>query len=55
MIYKFYIKSSVIQSYEFTIKFDFTMDLNGFEWIFWIFMLKYKYSNPRENLRICKY
>ena len=30
MIHKFYIKSNVIQSYEFTNKFDFIIDLNGF-------------------------
>ena len=34
MIHKFYIKSNVIQSYGFTNKFDFIMDLNGFVWIF---------------------
>ena len=30
MIHKFYIKSSVIQSYGFTNIFDFIIDLNGF-------------------------
>ena len=34
MIHKFYIKSSVIQSYGFTNIFDFIMDLNEFVWIF---------------------
>ena len=36
MIHKFYIKSSVIQSYGFTNKFDFIMDLNKFVWIFFV-------------------
>ena len=30
MIHKFYIKSNIIQSYGFTNKFDFIIDLNGF-------------------------
>ena len=34
MVHKFYIKSIVIQSYEFTNKFDVIMDLNGFVCLF---------------------
>ena len=34
IIHKFYIKSSVIQSYGFTNIFDFIIDLNRFVWIF---------------------
>ena len=50
MIHKFYIKSSIFQSYKF-IRF-----YNGFGWICLNFYLKkYKDSNPRENLWICKY
>ena len=40
MIHKFYIKSSVIQSYGFTNKFDFIMDLNEFVWIFFVKNIK---------------
>ena len=46
IIHKLYIKSSVIQSYEFTNIFDFIMDLNGF---FWIFLLKIQRLKSDEN------
>ena len=36
MIHKLYIKSNIIQSYRFTNKFDFIMNLNEFFWIFFV-------------------
>ena len=50
MIHKFYIKLSVIQSYEFTNKFDFIMDLNGFFWIFLLKIQRLKSENKPPDL-----
>ena len=50
VIHKFYIKSSVIQSYGFTNKFDFIMDLNGFVWIFLLKIQRLKSEGKPPDL-----
>ena len=50
MIHKFYIKSSVIQFYGFTNKFDFIMDLNGFVWIFLLKIQRFKSGKKSPDL-----
>ena len=50
IIHKFYIKSTVIQSYGFTNKFDFIIDLNRFVWIFLLKIQRLKSESKPQNL-----
>ena len=50
VIYKLYIKSNVIQSYGFTNKFDFIIDLNEFVWIFLLKIQRLKFKGKPPDL-----
>ena len=51
MIHKFYIKSSVIQSYGLTNIFDFIMDLNEFVWTFLLKIQRLKSERKPPDLQ----